>query len=88
MSKRAFRLILAAYVAFETIASFYNAFFGFRVPANIVEQLYSVFGPSVVLPRWVALSFSMTSIVLFIWALVGLFLFWPSARPFLLSCFL
>jgi hypothetical protein len=81
MSKRTFRLILAAYLAFETIASFYNAFFGVRVPTNIVGQLYSVFGPPVVLPQWVALAVGVTSIVLFIWAFVGLFLFWPSARP-------
>jgi hypothetical protein len=33
------------------------------------------------LPQWVALAFGVTSIVLFISALVGLFLFWPSVRP-------
>jgi hypothetical protein len=48
MSKRAFRLILVAYLAFETIASFYNAFLAIRVPVNIVGQLYSVFGSPVV----------------------------------------
>lgn len=39
MSKRAFRLILAAYLAVETAASVYNAFFGVRVPGNIVRPL-------------------------------------------------
>jgi hypothetical protein len=46
-----------------------------------VGQLYSVFGAPVALPRWIALAFGVTSIVLFIWALLGLFLFWPIARP-------
>jgi hypothetical protein len=81
MSKRAFRLILAAYLAFETAASVYNAFFGVRVPGNIVRQLYGVFGRSARLPEWVAVAFGVISIVLFIWAIIGLFLFWPSARP-------
>src|SRR5882724_6732355 len=46
MSKRVFRLILAAYLVFETAASFSNAFFGVRVPADIVRQLYGVFRPA------------------------------------------
>jgi hypothetical protein len=81
MSKRGFRLILAAYLAFETAASVYDAFFGVRVPGNIVRQLYGVFGRSVRLPEWAAVAFGFISIVLFISAIIGLFLFWPSARP-------
>ena len=81
MSKRVFRLILAAYLAFETAASFYNAFFGVRVPADIVRQLYGVFGQPVALPQWPTVALGVISVVLFIWAIIGLFLFWPSARP-------
>jgi hypothetical protein len=81
MSKRVFRLILAAYLAFETAASFYNVFFGVRVPAGIVRQLYGVFGQPVVLPQWSTVALGVISVVLFIWAIIGLFLFWPSARP-------
>jgi len=62
MSKRVFRLILAAYLAFETAASFYNAFFGVRVPADIVRQLYGVFGQPVVLPVFVFLPLIFVAI--------------------------
>jgi hypothetical protein len=81
MSKRTFRLLLAGYLVFEIAVSLYHAFFGMRVPGHIVRQLYDVFGQPVPLPSWLALTLGGISIVLFVWAVAGLFLFWPSARP-------
>ena len=80
MSKRTFRLILTGYLAFETATSFYNALFGIRVPSTIVGQLYGIFGQPVALPQWIAVSLGGLSIVVFTWAIIGLYLFWPSAR--------
>jgi hypothetical protein len=34
-----------------------------------------------VLPQWPTVALGVISVVLFIWAIIGLFLFWPSARP-------
>jgi hypothetical protein len=73
MSKRTFRLILTGYLALEVASSFYNAFFGIRVPNSLVRQLYGVFGQPVTLPQWIGVSLGVISIALFIWAIIGLY---------------
>ena len=88
MSKRVFRLILAAYLAFEAAASFYNAFFGVRVPADIVRQLYGIFGQPVVAPMANdrARRHLRLSIPLAVW-LSGFSYFGRVLAPFSLFCF-
>ena|SRR5215467_6661598 len=80
MSKRAFRIILAAYVLFDIAVSLYHSFFGMRVPVSIVQEVYAVFGQSVPIPQPMVLTLGVCSFVLFVWAVLGLFFFWRGAR--------
>jgi hypothetical protein len=80
MSKRAFRILVAAYFFFHIAVSLYHSFFGMRVPVGIVRELYVVFGQPVLIPQPVALTLGVLSIVLFVWAVLGLFFFWRGAR--------
>ncbi len=80
MSKRAFRILLAAYFLFDVVVSLYHSFFGMRVPTSIVYELYKVFGQPVPIPQPLALTVGVLGIVLFVWAALGLFFFWRGAR--------
>ena len=76
MSKRTFRLILVGWLLVEIAASFPRT----RTPSHIVHQLYQVFGPPVQLPQSLLISAGLLSILFFVWAVVGLFLFWRGSR--------
>ena len=76
MSKLTFRLILVAWLIIEVAASLPRT----RTPTNIVLQLYEVFGRPVAVPQSLLVGFVIVSAVLFLWAVVGLFLFWRGSR--------
>jgi len=76
MSKRTFRLILVGWLLVEIAASFPRT----RTPTYIVHQLYEVFGRPVQVPQLLLISAGLLNILLFIWAVVGLFLFWRGSR--------
>jgi hypothetical protein len=80
MSKGAFRILLAAYFLFDVVVSLYHSFFGMRVPTSIVHELYMVFGEPVPIPQPLVLTLGVFGVVLFVWAALGLFLFWRGAR--------
>lgn len=80
MSKGAFRILLAAYFLFDLAVSLYHAFFGMRVPNSVVRELYMLFGEPVPIPQALALTLGVLSIVLFVWAALGLFFFWRGSR--------
>jgi hypothetical protein len=81
MSKRTFRIVLAAYLVFETAVALYYSFFGMRVPDSIVRRLYVIFGQPVSIPPSVLVTVSVILVLLFLWTIIGLFLFWRGARP-------
>ena len=76
MSKLTFRLILAAWLIIEVAASLLRT----RTPTNIILQLYDVFGSPVAVPQSLLVGLVMVSALLFLWAVVGLFLFWRGSR--------
>ena len=76
MSKLTFRLILAAWLIIEVAASLPRT----RTPTNIILQLYDVFGSPVAVPQSLLVGLVMVSALLFLWAVVGLFLFWRGSR--------
>ncbi len=76
MSKRTFRLILIGWLLVEIAASLPRT----RTPTYVVHQLYEVFGRPVRIPQSLLISAGLLSILLFIWTVVGLFLFWPGSR--------
>ena len=76
MSKLTFRLILVAWLIIEVAASLVRT----HTPSSIVRQLQEVFGPSFALPPLLLVALALISILLFFWAVVGLFLFWRGSR--------
>jgi hypothetical protein len=76
VSKLTFRLILVAWLIIEVAASLPRT----RTPTNIVLQLYEVFGRPVPVPQSLLIGLVIASAVLFLWAVVGLFLFWRGSR--------
>jgi hypothetical protein len=76
MLKRTFRLILVAWLIVEVAASLVRT----HTPTSIVRQLREVFGPPVAVPPPALVALSIVSVVLFFWAIVGLFLFWRGSR--------
>lgn len=76
MSKFTFRLILVAWLIIEVAASLVRT----RTPTNVVQQLYEVFGRPVPIPQWLLVGLAVVSAILFLWAIVGLFLFWRGSR--------
>jgi hypothetical protein len=76
MSKRTFRLILIDWLLVEIAASLPRT----RTPTYVAHQLYEVFGRPVRIPQSLLISAGLLSILLFIWTVVGLFLFWPGSR--------
>jgi hypothetical protein len=76
MSKLTFRLILVAWLIIEVAASLVRT----RTPTDIVRQLYEVFGRPVPVPPSLLVGLAVVSGVLFLWAVVGLFLFWRGSR--------
>ena len=80
MSKEAFRILLAAYFLFDLAVALYHAFFGMCLPTSVVRELYMLFGEPVPIPQPLALTFGVLSIVLFVWAVLGLFFFWRGSR--------
>ena len=76
MSKLTFRLILVAWLIIEVAASLVRT----RTPTDIVRQLYEVFGRPVPVPPSLLVGLAVVSSVLFLWAVVGLFLFWRGSR--------
>ena len=76
MSKLTFRLVLVAWLVIEVTASLPRT----RTPTNIVLQLYEVFGHPVPVPQSLLIGLVVVSAVLFLWAVVGLFLFWRGSR--------
>jgi hypothetical protein len=76
MSKRTFRFILAAWLIVEISASLVRT----QTAGNIVRQLDATFGPPVQVPQSILVALAVLSVVLFVWAVVGLFLFWRGSR--------
>ncbi|MGH9548552.1 MAG: hypothetical protein ACRD3W_04220 [Terriglobales bacterium] len=76
MSKFTFRLFLVAWLIIEVAASLVRT----RTPTNVVQQLYEVFGRPVRVPQWLLVGLAVVSAILFLWAIVGLFLFWRGSR--------
>jgi hypothetical protein len=76
MSKLAFRLILVAWLIIEVAASFVRT----HTPTDIVRQLYEVFGNPIPVAPSLLVGLAAVSGVLFLWAVVGLFLFWRGSR--------
>lgn len=76
MSKLTFRIILVAWLIIEVAASLART----RTPTNVVRQLYEVFGRPVPVPQSLLVGLALLSVVLFLWALVGLFFFWRGSR--------
>jgi hypothetical protein len=76
VSKLTFRLVLVAWLVIEVAASLPRT----RTPTNIVLQLYEVFGHPVPVPQPLLVGLVVVSAVLFLWAVVGLFLFWRGSR--------
>jgi len=74
--KTRIRLILIGWLLVEIAASLPRT----RNPTYIVHRLYEVFGRPVQIPQSLLISAGLLSILLFIWAVVGLFLFWRSSR--------
>jgi hypothetical protein len=76
MSKLTFRLILLAWLIIEVAASLVRT----HTPIGIVRQLQEVFAPSVAVPQSLLVALALVSMLLFFWAVVGLFLFWRGSR--------
>jgi hypothetical protein len=76
MSKLTFRLILVAWMVVEVAASAVRT----HTPTGLVLQLHEVFGPSAPVPQPVLVTLALLTVILFLWAIVGLFLFWPGSR--------
>ena len=76
MSKLTFRLILVVWLVIEVGASLVRT----HTPGSIVRQLQEAFGPSVAVPQSALFALAAASVVLFLWAVVGLFLFWRGSR--------
>lgn len=51
-----------------------------RTPTDIVRPLYEVFGRPVPVPPLLLVGLAVVSGVLFLWAVIGLFLFWRGSR--------
>ena len=88
MSPRAFRILLVAWLTFEIAASLAQAFFAPKVQGKIVLELYDLFGQPVPLPQSFQAVIGIVSVILFIWAVLGLFLFWRGARLALVAVLL
>lgn len=76
MSKLTFRLILIAWLIIEVATSLVRT----RTPTDIVRQLYEVFGRPVPVPPLFLVGLAVVSAFLFLWAIIGLFLFWRGSR--------
>jgi hypothetical protein len=76
MSKLTFRFILVAWLIIEVAALLVRT----HTPISIVRQLQEVFGLSLAVPPSLLVALALISILLFFWAVVGLFLFWRGSR--------
>ena len=76
MSKLTFRLILVAWLVIEVGVSLVRT----HTPETIVRQLHDAFPPSIAVPQAVLVALAIASVLLFFWAVVGLFLFWRGSR--------
>ena len=76
MSKLTFRLILLGWLIIEVAASLVRT----HTPITIVRELQEVFAPPLAVPQSLLVALALVSMLLFFWAVVGLFLFWRGSR--------
>ncbi|MGV3658975.1 MAG: hypothetical protein ACO1TE_02290 [Prosthecobacter sp.] len=80
MTKSTHRLILTAYLACEVLLALVCSMTTVPLPRDVLVELFHLYGTPTAVPSALQTGLGVASSLLFLYAIIGLYLFWPRAR--------
>ena len=80
MTKRTQRLIITADLACEVVLAIVTQLGAVQVPRDLLLKLFQLYGLPISMPSGLVSGLGVVSSLLFLYAIIGLYLFWPRAR--------